>query len=95
MGDFGLVADPPDSEHFNVLTQSAVLGCELSEQNTMYAEWFGLFSDGLANEYTVSIFNIGIDHYVTENLVVDIRVGKGLSHDADDFFCGVGGGFRF
>ncbi len=95
LGDFGLVADPPTSEHFNLLTQSVVLGCELSEQNTMYAEWFGLFSDGLVDEYVVSVFNVGIDHYVTENLVVDVRFGAGLTGDSDDFFCGIGGGYRF
>jgi len=61
----------------------------------MYAEWFGIYSDNLADEFSISIFNVGIDHYVTDNIVLDIRVGKGLSDDADDFFCGVGGGIRF
>lgn len=95
LGDFGLVAEPPDSEHFNLFTQSAVLGCELSEQNTMYAEWFGIFSDGRDDDIVVSFFNIGIDHYVTDNLVLDVRFGKGLTDDSDDFFCGVGGGYRY
>jgi len=95
LGDFGLVADDPTSERFNVLTQSAVVGFEVSEQNTMYAEWFGLFSDGLTDEYVMSIFNVGIDHYVTENLVLDVRLGTGLTDDSDDFFCGVGGAYRF
>lgn len=95
LGDFGLVADSPAEERFEVVTQSAVVGCELSEQNTMYAEWFGLFSDGLAEEYIISVLNVGVDHYVTKNLVVDVRVGAGLTDDADDFFCGIGGAYRF
>ena len=94
-GDFGLVPEPPSSENFNVLTQSVALGCEVSEQNTMYAEWFGIYSDGLTDEFAVSVFNLGVDHYVTDNIVVDVRVGKGLSGDSDDFFCGVGGGVRY
>jgi hypothetical protein len=94
-GDFGLVGEEPGEDYFNVLSQSAVFGLELSECNTMYAEWFGIYSDGLDDEFVISVFNIGIDHYVTNNFVIDWRAGVGLSEDADDFFTGVGGGFRF
>jgi hypothetical protein len=41
------------------------------------------------------VFNVGIDHYVTDNFVIDWRGGVGLSEDAEDFFTGVGGGYRF
>lgn len=95
LGDFGLIAEPPGSEHFNLFTQSAVLVCELSEQNTMYAEWFAIVSDGRDDELMISVINVGIDHYVTDDIVVDVRFGKGLSDDADDFFCGIGGGIRY
>lgn len=94
-GDFGLVPDEPTNESFNFLSQSAVVGFELSEDNTMYAEWYGIFSDGLEDEFVVSVFNIGIDHYVTDNFVLDVRGGVGLSDDADDFFTGLGGGYRY
>ena len=94
-GDFGLVPDAPTQEHFNALSQSAVLGLELTESNTMYAEWFGIYSDGLEDEFVISVFNIGIDHYVTDDFVLDVRAGVGLSEDADDFFVGVGGGYRY
>ncbi|MEN1681281.1 MAG: transporter [Planctomycetota bacterium] len=93
--DFGLVPDEPTDENFSVLTQSAVFGFELSESNTLYAEWFGIYSSGLGDEFAVSVFNIGVDHYVTNNFVVDLRVGVGLSEDSDDFFTGVGGGYRY
>lgn len=93
--DFGLVPDEPTSENFKFLSQSAVVGIELSEQNTMYAEWYGIFSDGLEDEFVISVFNIGIDHYITDDFVVDFRAGVGLSDDSDDFFTGVGGGYRF
>jgi hypothetical protein len=94
-GDFGLVPEEPTQEHFNALSQSAVIGLELTEANTMYAEWYGIFSGGLDDEFVISVFNVGIDHYVTDNLVLDWRAGVGLSDDSDDFFTGVGGGYRF
>lgn len=95
LGDFGLTPDEPTDENFNVMSQSAVFGMEISEANTVYAEWYGLFSDGLADEFTISVLNIGIDHYVTDDFVLDVRLGVGLSGDSDDFFVGVGGGYRF
>jgi hypothetical protein len=61
----------------------------------MYTEWYGIFSDGMDDEFVISVFNIGIDHYVTNNFVVDWRAGVGLSDDADDFFMGVSGAWRF
>ena len=94
-GDFGLLPDEPAGDRFNSFSQSAVLGFELSESNTLYAEWFAIYSDGLEDEFVISIFNIGVDHYLTEDIVVDIRAAVGLSGEADDFFTGVGGGFRF
>ena len=95
LGDFGLLPEEPASDRYLVWSQSVALGYELTERNTMYAEWYGLFSHALEDEFSMSIFNIGIDHYITDDLVIDFRVGKGLTEDADDFFAGVGGGFRF
>ena len=93
--DFGLLTEAPIEDDFNVLSQSAVLGFELSEVNTIYTEWYGIFSSGFEDEYVVSVFNIGIDHYISDDFVVDIRSGLGLTDDSDDFFVGVGGGYRF
>jgi hypothetical protein len=93
--DFGFLPEEPTEDEFNVVSQSAVLGFELTESNTMYVEWFGVYSDGLEDEFTISVLNVGVDHYVTNNFVLDVRAGIGLSDDADDFFIGVGGGYRF
>ena len=95
LGDFGLVAETPAEDQFNSWSQSAALGFELTEVNTMYVEWYGIFSDGRGDEVTISVFNMGVDHYVTNNFVLDVRAGVGLSGDADNFFTGVGGGYRF
>lgn len=93
--DFGLLPEDPTSDQFTALSQSVALGIELSEVNTMYVEWYWLFSQGLADEFAITMFNMGVDHYLTDNLVVDFRAGMGLSADADDFFAGLGGGWRF
>lgn len=92
--DFGLTSEEPSADNFSVMSQSAVIGFELTESNTMYVEWYGIFSDGREDEFVVSVLNMGIDHYMTENFVVDVRAGVGLSRDADDFFVGIGGGYR-
>lgn len=93
--DFALLPDDPTSDSFTALSQSVVVGTELSETNTFYAEWYWLFSQGLADEFSVTVFNVGVDHYLTDDMVVDVRVGMGLSQDADDLFAGAGGGWRF
>ena len=48
-----------------------------------------------AEELGQHYFSLGVDLLVTNNLVFDLRVAKGLSDDADDLFVGVGGGCRF
>lgn len=93
--DFALLPADPLHDQFVALSQSIALGCELTEVNTMYAEWYWLLSHGLADEFAITVFNMGIDHYLTDNVVVDFRAGMGLSADADDFFAGLGGGWRF
>ncbi|QDT64873.1 transporter [Calycomorphotria hydatis] len=94
-GDFGLIPEEPSEDAFNVLSQSAVLGLELSEANTLYIEWYGIYSQGLEDDFVVSVINAGVDHYITDNFVVDFRIGAGLTNDSDDFFTGWGGGWRF
>jgi hypothetical protein len=95
LGDFGFLPEEPSSEHFNLWHQSVALATELTERVTMYNEWVGLYSTGLEEDFSIGFYNIGIDYYVTDNFVLDVRVGVGLTRDADDFFSGVGGGYRF
>jgi hypothetical protein len=94
-GDFGLLPEDPQAEESLALSQSTVVGFELSESNTAYIEWFCILSHGLEDEFVIQVFDMGVDHYVTDNFVLDVRAGVGLSGDADDFFSGVGGGYRF
>lgn len=95
LGDFGLVPEEPASERFMAWSQSVAIGVELTERTTLYNEFYGVFSYGLEEDYAVTFFNMGLDYYVTENFVLDLRAGFGLTPDSDDFFTGVGGGYRF
>lgn len=95
MGDFGLIPEEPSADRFILLGQSVAIGTELTDRNTIYNELYGLFSHALEDNYRIVIYNAGIDHYVTDNLVLDFRVGIGLTPDSDDLFAGFGGGYRF
>jgi hypothetical protein len=94
LGEFSILPDEPESERFTVVSQSVAVETEISEDNYLYGEWFGLFSDGLEDNFSLGFFNIGVDHYFTENFLIDLRVGVGLTEDSEDFFAGVGGGLR-
>jgi hypothetical protein len=50
---------------------------------------------GLTDELVENYFNIGVDFLVNDDFVIDFRIGKGLSGDAEDFFVGASGGLRF
>jgi len=95
LGDFGFLPEEPSTDNFVLVSQSVALGFEVSEKSVAYVEYFGLFSNNLEDNVNVGVFNIGIDRYLTDHLVVDIRSGIGLTPDSDDFFVGVGGGYRF
>jgi hypothetical protein len=95
LDELGLVPDEPADDWFIVWSQSVALGTELNEQTTMHNEFFGLFSHALADDFSIVVYNIGFDYFISDDFVLDIRVGKGLTDDSDDFFTGVGGGYRY
>ncbi|MBN2293027.1 MAG: hypothetical protein JXM70_11415 [Pirellulales bacterium] len=76
-------------------TQSVALGFPISSRLTGYAEYYGLFTRDREDELGQHYFSLGVDLLVNCNLVLDLRLAKGLSDDADDLFVGVGGGCRF
>ena len=95
LGEISLRPEEPASENFNVFSQSVAVGADLTDQNTLYVEWFGLYSDGLEDEFSIGFYNVGFDHYFSNNFLIDFRAGVGLSNDSDDFFAGIGGGLRY
>ena len=95
LADFAFLPADPANEDFMLYTQSIAVGADLTGKVTAYGEFFGLFTDGFEDDDESPVFfNIGVDYYFSNNFVVDVRVGHGLNRDADDFFCGVGGGWR-
>ena len=78
-----------------MISQSIALGTDITENNALYGEWYGLFSDGLEDNFSIGFFNVGVDHYFTDNFLIDLRVGVGLTEDSEDIFAGCGGGVRF
>ena len=96
LGEFAFRPTAPANEEFMLYTQSFAIGTELTEYCTVYNEVFGLFTDGFEDDEERPVFyNIGLDFYLTDNFVLDIRAGTGLNRDAEDLFFGMGGGFRF
>ena len=95
-GDITFTTVETDFEdQFVVWTQSLAVGKRLTEKNTAYFEWFGLFSHGREDDNGLSFLNVGVDHYFTKNLLIDVRVGWGLTSASDDIFAGIGGAVRF
>lgn len=95
IGDFDFLPEAANGD-FTVYSQSISIGYEMSEQITGYAEFFGLFTHGYGHKENNQVYyNMGLDYYITDDFLLDVRAGTGITDDASDFFCGVGGGFRF
>ena len=96
LGEFAFRPSAPADEEFILYTQSVAIGAELTERCTAYTEFFGLFTDGFeSDEERPVFFNVGLDYYLSDNVVLDVRAGTGLNADAEDLFFGMGGAFRF
>ncbi len=64
-------------------------GRALTERVTSYFEYYQVVSRNADPNFTVGVFNIGVDFYVSNDAVLDVRIGWGLTDDADDLFAGV------
>ena len=51
--------------------------------------------DWSTDEERPVFFNVGLDYYLSDNVVLDVHAGTGLNADAEDLFFGMGGAFRF
>jgi hypothetical protein len=82
-------------DNFNVWAPSTVLKVPLGEHWKVHAEYFGIFSDGRANETVQHFFSPGAHYLVTPNLEIGCRIGWGLNSQAANFFANTGLGWRF
>lgn len=87
--------DSTMGDHFNIWSPSTVLKIPVFERWTVHAEYFGIFSEGLARDSTQHYFSPGIHYLVNQDLEVGIRVGWGLNTQSANFFSNVGLGWRF
>lgn len=81
-----------DASHsYGEWAQSVTVARALSGRIGSYAEWFGIFGGGTDAQYA----NGGVTFAATDDLQFDVRVGKGLTDDAEDLFVGTGVSIRF
>lgn len=81
-----------DASHsYGEWAQSVTIARSLSDRIGSYAEWFGIFGDSADEQYA----NGGLTFAATDDLQFDVRVGKGLTDDAEDLFVGTGVSIRF
>jgi hypothetical protein len=74
---------------------SVVLKAPLGERVNVHAEYFGIFSDGRADEFSRQYFSPCVHYLITPDLELGMRLGWGLSDDSSRFFSNVGLGWRF
>jgi hypothetical protein len=84
-----------NGDRFNLWAPSVVVKVPLGERWNVHAEYFGLFTQGAAQDSTSHYFSPGVHYLVTPNLEVGVRVGWGLNDQAARFFCNSGFGWRF
>ena len=70
--------------------QSFSLGCSLTDQIAVYAEWYTFFPQNDQQVKTEHYFNGGVSYLPGRDLQFDARVGAGLTEVSDNFFFGVG-----
>jgi hypothetical protein len=87
--------DSEQGDHFNVWAPSTVLKVPVGERWAVHAEYFGIVSDGHADDRTSHFFSPGAHYLVTSDLEIGFRVGWGLNEEADNFFSNVGLGWRY
>ena len=88
------VATKEEGDHFNDWAPSVVLKVPVAERWNVHAEYFGLFTDGRAENRAPQYFSPGIHYLISPDCEVGVRVGWGLNDDASNSFTNVGFGWR-
>lgn len=82
-------------DRFSQWAPSIVLKVPVGERWNVHGEYFGIFTDGKANESNAQYFSPGVHYLLTPRCEIGVRVGWGLSQDAANFFSNVGIGLMF
>ena len=84
-----------EEDHFNVWAPSTVIKIPIGERWKAHAEYFGVFTEGREDETVQNFFSPGLHYLINRDVEIGVRVGWGLNREAPNFFCNVGGGWRF
>jgi hypothetical protein len=82
-------------DRFDVWAPSVVVKAPVCDRLNLHAEWFGIFSEGKADEFTRHFVSPGVHYLITPDLEIGVRVGWGLNDQSARFFSNVGLGWRF
>jgi hypothetical protein len=75
--------------------QSIIAFYSITENTTLFYEWYILMFTNSANNLPLNYMDGGILYRFTPSIQIDIRAGFGLSGRPDDFFTGTGFSVRF
>ena len=89
------VTTKEEGDHFTDWAPSVVLKVPMGNRWNVHGEYFGIFTDGRAENRDPQYFSPGIHYLITPDFEVGIRVGWGLNEDAANSFSNVGFGLRF
>ena len=89
------ITDSGNGNHYEVWAPFSVLRVPIGERFQVHSEFFGLFSEDRASNFSRVFFSPGMHYLITPNLEVGLRVGWGLTNQSSPFFSNVGFGCRF
>ena len=74
---------------------STVLRIPMTDRWEVHAEWFGSWTEGLANDKVQPFVSPGTHFMLTPSFEIGCRMGWGLTRDAAGYFVDAGAGWRF
>jgi hypothetical protein len=92
---FNLAIDDGTGSDYVEFAQSLTIGYTLGEKLGAYTEWFVLTPIGADTARTEHYLDGGLTYSVSNDVQLDVRIGKGVSSASADLFTGIGAVFRF
>jgi len=85
-----LAVDEETADKYLEFIQSWTIGYSICERMGAYTEWFAMMPAGARSAPTEHYLDAGLTFQVSNDLQFDVRMGKGISSAAVDFFAGAG-----
>lgn len=84
-----------DANRYTEWAQSLSVGWSLTTKLSSFFEWYALFPVNSTAASAEHYLDAGLAYALSDDLQIDLRVGKGLNDSSDDYFAGTGLAFRF